>query len=601
MTSPLLSRSMKMVRTTRTAVAVALLGAVAACGGDNEFRDNPFGVQQPDPNAPAAVQDTIAPSESRVVLPLPDAVVAIGDPLQVRVAVADDVALDSVSVVALGASAGAPTFDREVLRYAPSDTIRSDTALLTLRPSNGQATGAVTLVSTAFDRAGNPRSDTLRISLAAIRGEFVAIENSVDRLVDLVTDGERVFVSNFSRNRVEVLNVGTNARSSFRVGSQPWGLALSPDRSTLYVANSGGTNISVVDLRVALQENEARRIQTPNVQLFEVPFSRDSIERVINGQKTKISVQVPSGVTGYDYSDRPQFIAQTSSGDILYSTKPARAAADGTIRRRRANGSVELFLDYAAHDAPGTLIVVNADSVALIEGDPNLLFVRSKEGGRYTGVIDSVAVQLQRDGSETYFDYFRNLKDVGLRDTTFVAVSGDHGTVAFGEGAADLGRVILFRPGTNGDLLRSGNTRDLVNNAAERVIGLALNQDGTLGAARGAEAYFFTPDLRLQGVGVTGEPSGGLAFRPGHSSYPSTPSPSRLAFVSGRDENGSPYIDVLDTFSFFRRTRIFVRRAVTGPLLAVAAPSGSGAVLHLYAIAGPGVLRIDVAPADLQP
>ena len=34
----------------------------------------------------------------------------------------------------------------------------------------------------------------------------------------------------------------------------------------------------------------------------------------------------------YDFSDRPQFIAQDAAGRLLYSTRPTSAANTGTVR-----------------------------------------------------------------------------------------------------------------------------------------------------------------------------------------------------------------------------------------------------------------------------
>lgn len=579
--------------------------ALAACGGDNDFptiTDGPAdpggapGTEAP----PAAATDTVAPSEAKIVLPLPDAIVAIGDLLNTRVSARDNVALDSVVVQGFARGSTTPRYERAVRRYPNTETVAADTAQLALRPASGQTEGPVTLVATAFDRAGNQRSDSTMITLAAIRGTLIPLENTVDRIVDLVSANGRVYLSNFSRNRVEVLNVADDARTSFRVGSQPWGLALSPDSGTLYVANSGGTNVSVVDLRAgAPREDEARRIQTPDVQLFRVPFSRDSVEIMDGGVRRKVSAVIPGSVTEFGYSDRPQFIAQTASGELLYSTKPSSAATPGTIRRRRTDGTVEFFLDYVLRDQTGSLVIVNARDAALIEGDPNRLFVVTAEGLTLTGFVDVVDRELRDSGSKTYFDYFLNLEDLALRDTTFVAVSGNHQVVAFGEGAANPGRVVLYNDVSGVSTRRQ--TRDLVHNAAERVTGLAVNRDGSLGAARGQEAYFFNDALRLQGVGLTGSPTGGIAMHPDHAGYPNTPAASRLAFVSGQDDNGSPYIDVLDTFSFFRRQRVFLRQPVTGPIIAVRAPAGTNAALRLYAVTAAGVLRLDLTTADMQP
>jgi hypothetical protein len=339
------------------------------------------------------------------------------------------------------------------------------------------------------------------------------------------------------------------------------------------------------------------------VQLFEVPFSRDSVDVIDpgTGARRKVSAVVPSSVTEFDYSDRPQFIAQTQGGQLLYSTRPTGTAPDGTIRRRRIDGSIEFFVDYARRNVARTLVIVNARDAGLIEGDPNQLGVLTDEGEFLQGFVDLVEEQLRNRGSRTRFEYFLNVREIGLRDTTFVAVSGDHRQVAFGEGATDPGRIMLFTEGPDSLLARIGNTRDLVGNTAERIIGLALNRDGTLGAARGREAYFFNRDLRLQGVGLTGEPTGGISLHPEHAGYPGTPAATRLAFVSGVDDNGSPYVDVVDTFSFFRVQRIFVRERITGSVLAVLPPAGSSAVLMLYAVTARGVLELNLTAVDLRP
>lgn len=585
------------------AVPLLLLG----CEGGNAWEDvlGPGGGGSPTD----AVRDTIPPGDTRILLPLPGAVVAVGDSLRVHVSAQDETALASITVEAFTLDGGqrAELYDSVFIAYPATDTVRTDTVVAVLGSRGDVAADAAFVVARSRDRAGNVRADTVQISIAVIRGAQIALDNQVDRIVDLVSDGRRLFVSNYSRNRVEVIDLATNARSSIQVGSQPWGLAISPDSSTLFVANSGGTNISVVDLATAgtPQENVARRISTPNAKLFRVPFSRDSVEIVNDaGAKVKISALVPASVTEYDYSDRPQFIAQTVGGSILYSTKPTRTAADGTIRWRRPDGHIEIFLGYARRNVPGSLVIMNALDAGLVEADPaKKVYVLDAEGVAHIDYLDVVEQELLASGSRTRFEYYVNIEDVGLQDTTFVAVSGNHRSVAFGEGAADPGRIMFFQELASDLIVETGDTDDLLGNAAEPVVGLTLNQDGSLGAARGENAYFFTPDLRLQGVGITGVPAGGISLHPWHRGYQSGTTvgePEGVAFVTGRDENGSPYVDVLDTFTFFRRERIFLREAITGPVLTVRAPAGSGAALQLYGITATGLLRLDLVTADLQ-
>jgi YVTN family beta-propeller protein len=73
------------------------------------------------------------------------------------------------------------------------------------------------------------------------------------------------FASNPARNEVDVVNVYTGAlETTIPVGSEPKGLDLSPDGATLYVADSGASQVSVVDVAT---RRETGRINIPPPQL----------------------------------------------------------------------------------------------------------------------------------------------------------------------------------------------------------------------------------------------------------------------------------------------------------------------------------------------
>jgi YVTN family beta-propeller protein len=82
---------------------------------------------------------------------------------------------------------------------------------------------------------------------------------------------EFLYITNTTQNRVEVFSLQTLTRHApIQVGSQPVGLDVTPDGKLLYVANSGASNISVVDL---VQRAEVRRISVPMGFAADRPYS----------------------------------------------------------------------------------------------------------------------------------------------------------------------------------------------------------------------------------------------------------------------------------------------------------------------------------------
>ncbi len=88
---------------------------------------------------------------------------------------------------------------------------------------------------------------------AESRGDVLPVATNIsdtEGLTDLVYDSrrQRLYISNSGMNRVEVFDI---ARRQFltpiKVGQLPRSLALTPDGNTLYVVNTGGESISIVD------------------------------------------------------------------------------------------------------------------------------------------------------------------------------------------------------------------------------------------------------------------------------------------------------------------------------------------------------------------
>ena len=465
------------------------------------------------------------------------------------------------------------------------------------------------------------------IPVTGVRGSSVLLPQG-GKIADAVVDvpRQRIYLSNVQNNRVEAFNLSArtfepvgSATSKGLVGAAPWGMVISNGGDSLYVANSGGTNISVLRLSSAsdasdLVEDVPRRLLTPNTQLFNV---RDILEST--GRRYEVEP--------FDFSDRPQFIAQHSSGLLIYSTWPTLAAPDGTIRYVDvSNGLPEVRLlhrNLISSGSTTTTGLANIDSIFVLRGrDEDSVIIHDRIPGTSTLIQSDLLLlpdaisDIRTKGSDIQavagaWDIGR----IGLNDTTFVAASGDRSTIAFGEGdTSPFGRIFLCCTMSNTSsglelgLIQEINVIDLVNNAAERVFGLGLNSNGTMGIARGLNSvYYFSRDLRLQGEFRTGMQggAGGAAIHPGHAEVLQL-GDDALSFAA----TGNRSIKIVDALHFYERGEIFIRDNVVGPLRAVVPLAGENGslqpthpdfiVVKLVAVtAGDNVVVVNVRRRDI--
>jgi hypothetical protein len=446
-----------------------------------------------------------------------------------------------------------------------------------------------------------------------------------DILVDTIN--RNVFLSNIQAGRLEVFQEGSAAfdPNGVVVGSQPWGMALSRTavaHDTLYVANSGGTNLSRVYIGgppSTMKEDLANRLKTRVSFLYKITEARDPATG-----KIRIGVSPP-----ILFSDRPQYVEQSAAGRLYISTKPTLAAPAGTVRYidPAAPAPDERFvLAYAATgNDPNSYLVANIDNAfvnpaaATSPASDTLTLCDHPSGSlaattcaSSAGGIGATIAALRAAVPTTDIDAQANLNEgsLGLTDTTFVATSQDGQWVAFGEGhKTPFARTFLLRDdGTVPDRYTYASpsiyVQDLVNNAADVLFGLALDKTGQTLAVHGAESYFAFVDQpftqRLQGKKTTFNVGAGIAFHPGANGI-NTPQDQRLAFVAS--SNGS--VEMVDIAHYdFNRGSLVTKANLYGPLRVVtpsAADQAAGILVKVYGVSASGLVIIDVTAADIIP
>jgi hypothetical protein len=445
-------------------------------------------------------------------------------------------------------------------------------------------------------------------------------------IADLQIDAARgnIFLSNINFGRLEVWEKATNtfAPNGIVVGSQPWGMALSrtaPAKDTIYVANSGGTNLSRVYIggsSASMKEDLVNRLVTRASYLFKLTEVRD-----VSTGKIRITTSLP-----ILFSDRPQYVEQSAAGRLYISTKPTVQAPAGTIRYMdpAAPAPDERFiLDFAFAGAdPNSWVVANLDAVyvtpapATSTANDILTLCDHPSGSKLqptcvsnSGGILATIQALQATVPTTDVDYAVNIDftSLGLTDTTFVASSGDGRWITFGEGhRAPVARNFLLQDDgsvPNRYTYASGslNIVDLMNNQSDQIFGVALDKTGKTLGVHGSETSFSTVTVpftqRLQGKKSTFATGTGITFHPNADGV-ATPQQDRLAFVASN--NGT--IEAVDIAYYdFVRGSLATKFNLYGPLRTSAPfPGDAPTVLFkLFGLSTKGLVVVDVTAADL--
>jgi hypothetical protein len=472
-----------------------------------------------------------------------------------------------------------------------ADSVSSDGSFTTLvRTFNIRLPISVfpTSVTVAgFARNSNDRRDVARHAGGAMRLDTVqVVAGSTNGLPfgGQVADAiyfprnDRLYLTNIERNQVEVFNL---ADSSFKapiiVGSRPWGIAAWPRNrdgtmaDTLLVANSGGTNISYVDLLRGSTGQEVYRYPLPNIILYRVTTVRSQETDQLIRQRTV-----------YDFSDRPQFLATSCKGPVsgsapcgdvvlTYSTTPTPGQSGpfenrGTVRWENLTRRMSHF--FYEH------------AIGSIDGRSDTLEIERYAAG---GVgSDSVLVPFQQMVGGSPYSIVARLDRIPFRDTTFVRNSGNFRRVVIGEGGPVMGsRALTYDVTTGFDMTpplpivdrgisRPIDVSDFVANAYARVQGVGINFDGELAAVKGDSTYIFDNTLRLQGILQSRPSIGGIDFHPLNAGVNTGALNTRLAFVASAES----VIDVFDTYCFRLIASVPIRDPIVGPIRASVRPNG---------------------------
>jgi uncharacterized protein (TIGR03437 family) len=156
--------------------------------------------------------------------------------------------------------------------------------------------------------------------------------SSSEGLIDMVFDStrNRIYIANSGLNRVEVFDTVNGVfLSAIKVGQLPRSLAMTPDGLTLYVANTGGESISIIDLDKlqvtgtvafpSLTYNASTAVTTPSVIAaslsgLQIVMSNGALWHVIGN---KALPRPTSNLIGSTTLTAPRSLVATPGGEYV--------------------------------------------------------------------------------------------------------------------------------------------------------------------------------------------------------------------------------------------------------------------------------------------
>jgi hypothetical protein len=445
------------------------------------------------------------------------------------------------------------------------------------------------------------------------------------RIADAIFNGNdsSLYLTNPGLGRVEIFQV---ANTSFvaagipTAGPQPWGIALWPVDTTgnykdsIVVANSGGTQLSIIDVRAGVRRL-AWRQDLPDyiIETYRILTSPTREEIIV-----------------YDVSDRPQYVStvcRVTTGSTLchadsifaiYSTTPTASSEEPFANR--ATLRMEKLINTGNPDSLFShLFWELAGDSTLTSTSLDTLRIEMRRGRPYNQQI----VQLSACQGVMI-----RLSTFGLGDSTYVRNSGNFTHVIMGEGGnitTEFARVVGY---TTKALLDQGNgtaracatslvTRDsgrnerdlgvtpaidvsdFISNTGVNIHSVATNKNGRTNLVRADSIYFLDEGMKLKGTAPAPLGAFGMdmnynhdfsANDPGTPTFPpGTGNPNdRIAFSARPDGN----IDIWDTFFYGLIGGIVVRDPIIGPLRV--ARNRTNTRQWLFGVTAAGVVMIEL-------
>lgn len=256
-------------------------------------------------------------------------------------------------------------------------------------------------------------------SIMNYKGERGFFETSIGptffgKLVGMATDGFRVYATDVTANRVIRFDPFGSFVSNVPVGAGPEAIAITPDNSRAYVANTGAGTVSVIDLSSFSVIATIGVGSSPSGVAVRPDGARVFVTNRQSGTLSIISTSTNTVVNTINVGPDPLSIAISPDGTKAYITRPSCACVTPFNLANNGVGANILVGDPPAGlaFAAGRAYVATSGGVVMIDAASNAVLGEINTGGDLAGVTT--------DGSVVYVaDRNRRLIRIDTSNNSF--------------------------------------------------------------------------------------------------------------------------------------------------------------------------------------
>ncbi|TCZ63395.1 PKD-like domain-containing protein, partial [Flaviaesturariibacter aridisoli] len=355
-----------------------------------------------------------------------------------------------------------------------------------------------TVASTAYTWTNNNPSIGLAPSGSGNIASFTAVNNGTAPVTATITVtpqatlSGRAYVPNNTSGTVSMIDLSTGAAigSPITVGANPFGVAVLPDRSKIYVSNTGGNSVSVINTTTNSVTGSS-----PYNAPHGLAASPDGTRVYVNGwTDNAVSwIDVASNVSTFMTNvTQPEGMAVSADGARLYVA--SSVSAGKLVVLNTASNAVLASIGVGAFPQ-GVALSADGSKVYVVNNGSASVSVISTASNSVTATIpvgaDPLGVAVSPDGSKVYVTNSGN-NNVSVINTATNALTASIavGNYPYGVAVSPDGSTVYVAN-------RNSNSVSIINAATNAVTSVAV------GAAPIALGQFTTASLQCAGTPKT--------------------------------------------------------------------------------------------------